>query len=85
MKDNIIKFLKSKDFLMLEELGRGACGKTVKLYDEVIKETFVCKKYEPFNGEQKEELFGNFIQEIKLLYLLNHNNVVRVFTYYIYP
>jgi len=85
MKDNIIKFLKSKDFLMLEELGRGACGKTVKLYDEVIKETFVCKKYEPFNSEQKEELFGNFIQEIKLLYLLNHKNVVRVFTYYIYP
>jgi eukaryotic-like serine/threonine-protein kinase len=84
MKNNIVKFLKSKDFRLLGELGRGACGKTVKLYDEEIKETFVCKKYEPFQGIHKEELFDNFIQEIKLLYLLNHRNVVRVFTYYIY-
>jgi len=85
MKDNIIKFLKSKDFRFVEELGRGACGKTVKLYDEIIDETFVCKKYEPFADALKDELFDNFIQEIKLLYLLNHKNIVRVFNYYIYP
>lgn len=85
MKQEIIKFIKSKDFKFVEELGRGACGKTVKLYDEVIGEYFVCKKYEPFNHEYKKELFDNFIHEIKLLYLLNHKNVVRVFNYYIYP
>jgi len=85
MKENIIKFIKSKDFVLLEELGRGACGKTVKLFDDVINETFVCKKYEPFYEEHKEILFDNFIQEIKLLYLLNHKNVVRIFNYYIYP
>jgi eukaryotic-like serine/threonine-protein kinase len=84
MKDNIIKFLKSKDFKFLEELGRGSCGRTVKLYDEEIEETFVCKKYEPYYAFHKKELFNNFIEEIKLLYLLNHSNVVRVFTYYIY-
>lgn len=83
--NRIIKFLKSKDFKFIEELGRGACGKTVKLYDEAINETFVCKKYEPYYEEHKEELFDNFIQEIKLLYLLNHKNVVRIFSYYIYP
>ena len=85
MKDKIIKFLKSKDFVFLEELGRGACGRTVKLYDEIIDETFVCKKYEPFADEYKESLFDNFVHEIKLLYLVNHPNIVRVFNYYIYP
>ena len=86
MKDKkIIKFLKSKDFVFLEELGRGACGRTVKLYDEVIDEIFVCKKYEPFVNEYKEALFNNFIREIKLLYLVNHPNIVRIFNYYIYP
>jgi serine/threonine-protein kinase len=30
-------------------------------------------------------LFGNFVQEIKLLYKLHHPNVVRVFNYYLYP
>lgn len=85
MKDKIIKFLKSKDFVFIEELGRGACGRTVKLYDQIIDETFVCKKYEPFADEYKESLFGNFIHEIKLLYLVNHPNIVRVFNYYIYP
>lgn len=80
-----VKFIKSKDYKLVGELGRGSCGKTVKLYDEIIDETFVCKKYEPFYDEHKQELFLNFIREIKLLYLVNHKNVVRVFNYYIYP
>ena len=85
MNNSIIKFVKSKDFKFIEELGSGACGKTIKLYDEVINETFVCKKYEPYSESVRKELFDNFIQEIKFLYLLNHKNIVRVFNYYIYP
>lgn len=85
MNNSIIKFVRRKDFKLIEELGSGACGKTVKLYDEVINETFVCKKYEPYSESVRVELFKNFIQEIKLLYLLNHKNIVRVFNYYIYP
>ena len=85
MKDNIVRFVKSKDYELVEELDRGACGITVKLYDEVIDEIFVCKKYEPYFDEHKETLFKKFIEEIKLLYLINHKNVVRVFNYYIYP
>lgn len=84
MSNKIIKFLRKKDFLFLKELGQGACGKTVLLYDDVINEKFVCKKYDPHYEEHKESLFKNFIQEIKLLHLLNHKNIVRVFNYYIY-
>lgn len=85
MNNNIVKFVRSKDYKLLRELGRGACGKTVLLHDDIINETFVCKKYAPFDDAYKEELFGNFVQEIKLLHLINHLNIVRVFNYYIYP
>lgn len=85
MSKKVIEFLRKKDFDFVEELGQGACGKTVLLYDDIIKEQFVCKKYAPFYEHHKEELFSNFVQEIKLLHLINHKNIVRVFNYYIYP
>lgn len=85
MTKKVIEFLRKKDFELINELGQGACGKTVLLYDEIIRENFVCKKYSPFHEEHKELLFENFVQEIKLLHLINHKNIVRVFNYYLYP
>lgn len=85
MDSNVVEFLRKKDFKFVEELGKGACGKTVLLYDDIISENFVCKKYSPAYPEHKELLFCNFIQEIKLLHLVYHPNIVRVFNYYIYP
>jgi len=54
------------------------------LYDTEIDQTFICKKYSPIYPEMREELFRNFVQEIKILHQLFHRNVVRVFNYYIY-
>lgn len=85
MSEKIVKFLRQKDLVLKQELGQGACGRTVLLYDDVIEEHFVCKKYEPIHDEWKETLFSNFVREIKLLHILNHENVVRVFNYYLYP
>ncbi len=85
MKNKIVEFLRKKDFLLVKELGEGACGKTVLLYDDVINEQFVCKKYSPHHPEHKELLFKNFVHEIKLLHLIYHTNIVRVYNYYIYP
>lgn len=85
MTNKIIEFLRKKDFQLIKELGKGACGKTVLLYDDIINEQFVCKKYAPHFPEYKEILFKNFIREIKLLHLIAHKNIVRVFNYYIYP
>ena len=81
----LVEFLRKRDFQLVKELGAGACGKTVLLYDDVINEQFVCKKYAPHYPEHKEVLFKNFIHEIKLLHLIYHKNIVRVFNYYIYP
>ncbi len=83
--DDIIRFLRSRDYRFVKELGQGACGRTVLLHDDLIDEPFVCKKYVPHSEEQRVVLFRNFVREIKLLHQVHHPNVVRVFNYYIYP
>lgn len=85
MNEKPIEFPRPKDYILEKELGQGACGKTVLVRDPVIDERFVCKKYSPIYEELKVELFANFIREIKLLYLINHPNIVRIFNYYLYP
>lgn len=85
MSNRIVEFLRKRDLIFVKELGQGACGKTVILHDDVIDEDFVCKKYSPFHEPLRKELFENFVREIKLLHILNHPNVVRVFNYYLYP
>lgn len=85
MSDNVIEFVRKRNYLLVKELGQGACGKTVLLKDDVIDELFVCKKYSPYYEEHKQEFFSNFLREIKLLHDVYHQNVVRIFNYHIYP
>ena len=82
---DIIKFLKTKDYIMEKcNLGSGSFGKTVLLKDPYIDELFVAKKYEPEFKSDKEPFFQNFLDEIKILYKLNHRNIVRIYNYYAY-
>lgn len=80
-----ICFLRKRDYVFVCELGRGACGETILLHDDQIDEQFVCKKYTPYSEAERQTLFANFVREIKLLHKLHHQNVVRVFNYYLYP
>lgn len=82
---SVIGFLRRRDYTYVKVLGQGACGQTVLLHDEVINGYFVCKKYVPFSEVHRQELFNNFLREIKLLHEVHHQNVVRVFNYYLYP
>lgn len=84
-KDQVIQFLRKRDYTFVKELGQGACGKTVLLHDEYIDQYYVCKKYSPLSEERRQELFAGFVKEIKLLHELQHRNVVRVFNHYLYP
>lgn len=81
----LVTFLRRKDYVLVKELGQGACGRTVLLRDELLDQDFVCKKYSPLPGLDRDALFENFVREIKLLHDLHHVNVLRVFNYYLYP
>lgn len=82
--ENIRKFLREKDYIIGDILGTGACGETRKIYDSVLNLYFVCKKFSPKNSNLKDNLFSRFIRETKILMLLNHKNIVRIYDYYIY-
>lgn len=84
---DMISFLMQKQYVMVNNnLGSGSFGKTVLLKDPFIDELFVAKKYEPeFDDQQlKEKFYKNFLDEIKILYKLNHKNIVRIYNYYAY-
>lgn len=84
---DIISFIKQKDYIMVNNnIGHGSFGKTVLLKDPFIDELFIAKKYEPeFNNiVLQEQFYKKFLDEIKILYKLNHKNIVRVFGYYAY-
>src|SRR5436305_907568 len=84
-QDDIIHFLRKRDYKLVRELGQGACGKTVLLFDQEIEEHFVCKKYAPYSESQRGALYANFVREIKLLHRIHHPNVIRVYNYYLFP
>ncbi|WP_158408601.1 protein kinase family protein [Desulfosporosinus fructosivorans] len=84
-KDEIVKFIRTKDYLFEKFVGRGGTGRTVLLRDDILNTFFICKKYEPSDGNDKEDCFNRFIDEIKILYTLSHVNVVRIYTYFLYP
>ncbi len=85
MENDIIKFLKQKDYEKIRSIGQGGLGKTILMLDTEINELFVCKKYEPAEEIWKDQYYDNFKNEIKLMYQLYHKNVVRIFNYYLYP
>jgi serine/threonine-protein kinase len=85
VENDIIPFIRQRDYQFIKWLGRGACGVTALLYDDLINENIVCKKYSPVEGLDDEVLFANFIREVKILYKVYHHNIVRVYNCYLYP
>jgi serine/threonine protein kinase len=78
-----IKFREKTYQLINDNIGEGSCGKTVLLFDPQLNQNFACKKYVP--DSSSFDFYENFKQEIKILYNLHHNNIVRIYDYYLYP
>lgn len=53
--------------------------------DITINEKFVCKKYDPDQKEFEEEFYKRFVDEIKIMYSVYNNNIIRIFDYFLYP
>jgi eukaryotic-like serine/threonine-protein kinase len=85
VKKDIISFIKQKDFKLVKELGQGGLGRTVLVLDQEMGEQFVCKKYSPYDESIKDDYYQYFKNEIKVMFQLNHPNIVRIFNYYLYP
>lgn len=85
MADEVVKFIRRHDYRLIRELGQGACGQTVLLHDDQIDEFFVCKKFVPYDERQRRDLFQSFVRETKILHRIQHESIVRVFNYYLYP
>ncbi|WP_170764956.1 serine/threonine-protein kinase [Ruegeria lacuscaerulensis] len=88
-KSSKIEFNRPTKYTLLEVLGNGACGETVHLRDEGMDADFVAKKYLPIIAEKDDpdlfsELLGRFRDEARILFRLNHPNIVRVFNYFDY-
>lgn len=82
--DNIIKFTSPKKYTLVSELGRGSFGKTILVKDNDINERFVIKKYEPSTTADTSFYYQNFKEEIRILFKLNHKNIVRIYNFYLY-
>ncbi|EAI7170647.1 hypothetical protein LA118_001535, partial [Campylobacter jejuni] len=68
MGQEIIKFIKQKDYEKITFLDEGSFGKVLLIRDVFIDELFVVKKYDPddiLDENNKKRFYKNFLDEIK--------------------
>lgn len=82
---DIVNFIRQKEYIFERVIGKGGTGKTVLLTDDILNLHIVCKVYDPAAGNDPEDCFRRFIDEIGILFTLSHRNIVRVYNYYLYP
>ncbi len=90
MEEMQIEFNRPKKYKLIKRIGSGACGVTVHLHDEELDIQIVAKKFKPIIDKNTDlvfflELLNRFKQEARILFRVNHPNIVRVFNFYNYP
>lgn len=79
------KFDITKNMKQIRKLGQGGTGSTYLYLDESVDMFFAIKKYTPLNEDNREDYYERFINEIKILFKISHDNIVRIYSYYLYP
>ena len=85
MSDNLINFKEfTRKFKYVKDLGRGGGGCIKHVYNEIMDAHFAIKKYEPHDNNKDILSYDKFLEEIRLLYHMDHPNIVRIYNYYEY-
>ncbi|SEL55669.1 serine/threonine protein kinase [Paenibacillus sp. cl141a] len=80
----LVKFDSMKNFRYISPLGSGGTGDAHLFKDETTDMLFAFKKYAPKDGNNSDDTYRRFVDEIKILFNISHNNIVRVYNYYLY-
>lgn len=80
-----VEFDSSKNFMYIKSLGRGGTGDVHLFEDEFTNIKFAIKKYSPKDVARKEDYYIRFVNEMKILFQIQHKNIVRIYNYYLYP
>lgn len=78
---------KEKEYAELRRLGNGAFGETRLIQDLDLNEKYVVKKYNPefLSKNDQMKFYESFKNEIKIMHRLFHDNIVRIYDFYLYP
>lgn len=67
------------NYRILSEIGRGGYGCVYRVRHKLIEEEFAVKVLQPVFGGNGPIDAARFFQEAKILYALNHPNIIRVY------
>lgn len=70
-----------QDFQFVELIGKGSFGKVAKVISKKSKQAYALKRVDKA-GIERNKLKEQLLSEILLLNSLNHENVVKLFTYF---
>lgn len=75
----------TKEYKIIKQIGAGSFGITYLAFEENLNKYFVVKEFscEMIDQSKNNDFFEKFIYEIKILFNLNHKNIVRIFDYFI--
>lgn len=85
LENKIVKFDITKNMKCIKKLGQGGTGSTYLFLDESVDMKFAIKKYLPLEEQNRDIYFKRFIEEIKILFRISNDNIVRIYSYYLYP
>ena len=87
MLDNVFEeekpdlFASVREYERCESLGRGGFGEVYRYHNDVLDMDFAVKIYSPYfmNDEEREEGEKRFFREARMLFSMNHHNIVRIY------
>ena len=70
-----------KQYAKCELLGRGGFGEVYRYHNDALDMDFAVKIYDPVygNAEERKEGERRFFREAKMLFMLSHSNIVRIY------